>query len=336
MKKGKKITILFISLLAIYMAGVLGYMIIENYDFLNASYMTAITLSTVGFSEVTQLSPFGKVFTMCLIFSGVTLVLYSFGYITSFLVEGELNEYLKGAKIKKMIGKLENHSIICGGGTTAHKIIENFKKNDEKFVVIEKEPRKIELLKKEYGEDLLIVEGDATRDDMLMEVGIEKAKVIVTILPSDSLNVFVALSAKSIKSNIVVISRAIEYNSEAKLTKAGADYVISPSKIVAQRIVNIASKNNVMEFLKFMSQNDMQDYSVEFVEIPDGSHLVNKSLREAEIPRLTGLNVIGIEEDGEMKINPLSTTKIVANSKLLVLGNTMQIEKLTEIVKEGI
>lgn len=336
MRKGRKIALLFIILIVIYMSGVLGYMIIENYDFLNASYMTAITLSTVGFSEVAKLSPFGKVFTMGLIFSGVTLVLYGFGYITSFLVEGELNEYLKGAKIKKMIGKMENHSILCGGGTTAHKIIESFIKNNEKFVVIEKNSQKIELLKKEYGENLLIIEGDATRDDVLLEVGIKRAKVIVTILPSDSLNVFVALSAKSLKSDIVVISRAIEYNSEAKLTKAGADYVISPSKIVAQRIANIASKNNVMDFLKFMAQNDMQDYSVELVEIPVGSSMANKSLREAEIPKLTGLNVIGIEEEGEMKINPLSTTKIVENSKLLVLGNTIQIEKLTEIVKEGI
>lgn len=334
MKKEKKIAILFFLLVLVYSIGALGYMLIEDYSFLNAVYMTAITLSTVGYSEVTKLGDTGKIFTIFLIFSGITLVLYSLSYITSFLVEGELKEYLKGAKLKRMIEKLEKHTIICGGGTTAHKIIENFIKNKEKFVVVEKNQSSIEILKKEYGDSLLIVEGDATRDDILIDVGVKKAKVVVSVLPSDSLNVFIALSAKAINSNVVVITRAIEHNSEAKLTKAGADYVISPSKIVAQRISNIASKNDVLEFLKFMAQNDMKDYSVELVEIPIGSNMANKSLREAEIPKLTGLNVIGIEEEGELKINPLSTTMIAEKSKLLVLGSTLQIEKLSEIVKK--
>lgn len=334
MSKGKKISLLILLLFIIYTIGIIGYIYIEGYSFGNAAYMTAITLSTVGFGEVKALSPIGKFFTTCLIFSGVTLVVYSFGYITSFFVEGDLNEILRGAKIKKMLLKMNKHTIICGGGTTAHKIIENFIKNNEKFVVIEKSLVNIEILKKEYGEDLLVLQGDATRDEVLEEAGINKAKVVVTILPTDAQNVFIALSAKSINKDIVVISRAIEYNSEAKLTKAGADYVISPSKIVAQRISNIASKHNVMDFLKFMSQNELHDYSVELVEIPERSYLVNKSLREAELPKLTGLNVIGIEDDGELKLNPLSTTKIIGRSKLLVLGNSEQIQKLTELVKE--
>ncbi len=333
MQKEKKVRFLLLLLVLVYITGISGFVIIEGYSFNEASYMTAITLSTVGFGEVKELSNRGRVFTTILIFSGVTLFLYCFSYITSFFIDGELKKYFKGAKMKKMINKLNDHIIICGGGTTSHKIIESFLKKDEKFIVIEKDENVIEQLNKEYGDKVLVIEGDATRDEVLLEGQIEKAKVLISVLPKDSQNLFIALSAKSLKKNVVVICKAIEFNSEAKLKKAGADYVISPSKIVAQRIANIASKTNVMDFLKFMTQNDMHDFAVELVEIPLNSKLINLSLREAQIPKLTGLNVIGIEEKGELKFNPLSTTIILGNSKLLVLGNSKQIERLIDIVK---
>lgn len=328
----KKIIYVVLILIFIYMVGTIGYMVLEEFSFLDSIYMTAITISTVGFKEVAPLSPAGQVFTIFLIFTGLTFAVYCYTHITKFFVEGELNKVLRGAKMKKMISKLEDHIIICGGGSTAYKIIDQLLENDERFVIIEYNEEKIEFLKSDYAKvNLLTLHGDATRDELLIEAGIEKAKAIISILPDDALNLFVSLSSKSLNHDISVITRAIEVGSEKKLEKAGADYIISPTSIAAARMANIASKSNVMDFINFLNKNDIKDLNVELVEIPEHSPIINKTLLEADIRKKTNLNIIGIEEDGKLKLNPGPSTIIKPNCKLLVFGNDDQINNLINI-----
>lgn len=334
MKNNKRIFLMLFSIMGVFIFGTAGFMIIEKASFFDSLYMSVITISSVGYGDVLNLTPLGRLFNMFLILAGASVVIYSFSSLTTFLIEGEFKEIIKGARLKRMIKQLENHNIVCGSGSTAYKIIENFAQSKEKFIVIDSDRNNIEFLKREFGEDLLYIDSNPNRDEILLEAGIEKAKSLVSVLPTDAENLFVSLSAKGLNNKCIVISRAMDYNNESKFHKAGADYIISPNKIAANRISNIISKKNIFEYLDIISKNDIDDFGVEFVNIHEGSNLVGKELKDAKIPQITGLNVIGIEKKGKMQMNPLSSTIIEANSKLLVFGNNDQILKLENLIKD--
>lgn len=334
MKSEKKLIYLVLAIIAIFTIGTSGFMIIEKASFFDSLYMAVITIASVGYSDILNLSFKGRIFNIFLILSGISVVIYSLSSITSFLVEGELKEILKGAKVKKMIKKLKGHHIVCGSGSTAYKIIENFVKNKEDFLIIDTNKHRLDFLKREFGENLLIIESDPHRDEILLEAGIERAKTLVSVLPTDSENLFVSLSAKALNEKCVVITRTMDYNNENKFHKAGADFVISPSKIAANKISNIASRKNIFDYLELINKNEIQDFGVELVDVPETSSLVNTELKDAKIPQLTGLNVIGIEENGKIQMNPTSSTMIKGNTKLLVFGNEEQVLKLEALVKK--
>lgn len=334
MKTSKKVVYLILSIISVFLIGTTGFMLIEKASFFDSLYMTVITISSVGYEDILKLTPMGRVFNIFLILTGATVVLYNLSSLTSFLVEGELKEYLRGAKFKKMIKNLESHHIICGSGTTAYKIVENFIGNNEKFIVIDTNKENLDFLQREFGDKVLYIESNPNRDEILIEAGIKRAKTLISVLPNDSDNLFVSLSAKSLNDRCVVITRTMDYNNETKFHKAGADYTISPTKIAANKISNIATRKNIFEYLDLISKNDIDDFGVEFVDVPEHSILVGQELKEAKIPQLTGLNVIGIELNGKIQMNPMSNTIISANSKLLVFGNeeqTMQLKALVQI-----
>lgn len=327
----KQFILILFSLIFIYIVGIGGYMIIEDFTLVEASYMTAITISTVGFGEVRSLSVGGQIFTIFLIFLGISFVLYSISIIVKFLLEGELNKYIRGVNMKSKISKLENHIIVCGGGRTGSKIIEQFVDSREKFVLLESNEDTVHSLQNEYSDKLLVLTDDATKDETLMEAGIDRAKAVVAVLSTDAQNLFLSLSAKSLNKKVSVITRAVDTSSEKKLKKAGADYIISPLNIAADRIVKIASQSNVSKFIDFLTKSGVEDFKIEQVPVHSHSNLVNKTLREAEIPKKTGLIVIGIDKDGKVDMNPKSTAKITENCKLLVLGKDEQIDLLRDL-----
>jgi len=326
----KKIIHFFTILVIIYVIGILGYVIIEKYNFLDALYMTMITISTVGFREVAPLSQAGKIFTIVLIMLGVTLVVYGLGSITSFIIEGEMRKFIRGMIMDKTIKKLKGHYIICGAGRTGSKIIEEMKHLKRPFVVIESDENRIKEILEEYI-DILIIKGDATRDEILIEAGIDHASFLVGVLSSDADNLFLTLTGKYLNNNIKIVTRAIESNSEKKLRKAGADYIISALDIAANRIVSIVTNPEVVSFFDVVRETGIEGLKFELVEISEKSPLQKLSLKDAQLPQKTNLIIIGIRKHSEMHINPMYDTILESGNKLLVLGNERQIEKLREL-----
>ena len=316
--------------------GTFGYMYLEDYTLLEGAYMTVITLSTVGFGLVRDISPEGMLFTIFLIIVGMSVVVYAFGKVTYYVLEGGLSKYLKGEKMKKKIEKLKEHYVICGCGRTGEKIIKDFHEKKINFVVIEKNMDTIENLKVLYGESIHTIHGDATRDEILELAKVEKASTLIAVLATDADNLFLTLSAKELNKKIRIIARAVDVNNERKLKRAGVDSVISPLDIAAQRIVMTALRPGVLSFVEVMKgKSGIQNLRFEFIEIEEKSSLVDLTLREARIPNKTNLIVIGIENEmnDNIKINPPPEEVLCSNTKLLVLGKNEQIEKLREIAK---
>lgn len=307
--------------------GVFGFMFIEDYNFLDALYMTVITISTVGFSEIHPLSAEGRAFTTILIITNIGVFFYSITTITSFLVDGEFQKFLKMHKVNKEIGKLENHVIVCGFGRNGMEVCEELAATNVTFIVIENDEAAIkEMQERGY----LWIEGDATNDDTLHSIKLEQAKAIITTLPKDADNVFVALTAKEINPNIDVISRASLDASETKLRRAGADHVIMPEKIGGEHMARLVTKPDIMDFIALITGQEEIDgtrMNIEefgFDNMPIGE---KRSIIELNIRNKTGANVIGIKDEKGFHVNPSSTYVIDKDSKLIVLGTDESILK---------
>ena len=307
--------------------GVFGFMFIEDYNFLDALYMTVITISTVGFSEIHPLSAEGRAFTTILIITNIGVFFYSITTITSFLVDGEFQKFLKMHKVNKEIGKLENHVIVCGFGRNGMEVCEELAATNVRFIVIENDEAAIkEMQERGY----LWIEGDATNDDTLHSIKLEQAKAIITTLPKDADNVFVALTAKEINPNIDVISRASLDASETKLRRAGADHVIMPEKIGGEHMARLVTKPDIMDFIALITGQEEIDgtrMNIEefgFDNMPIGE---KRSIIELNIRNKTGANVIGIKDEKGFHVNTSSTYVIDKHSKLIVLGTDESILK---------
>jgi len=232
---------IFILLL---ITGTLGYMYIEGAHWFDALYMTVITGSTVGFHEIVPLSKSGKFFTIFIIFTSIGLLSFTITRITTLLLEGDFSLYLKYRSMEKKLASLKNHVIICGYGRLGHAILDTLHSNNIQYVIVEKDPQKIDALIKK---NIVYIEGNATNDKILDALGIERAKAFVATLPSDAENVFVVLSAREKNKEITIYSRASDPENVNKLKMAGANEVILPEHIggayIANRIANPHSDN---------------------------------------------------------------------------------------------
>lgn len=311
--------------------GVTGFMAIEGYTFSEAFYTTIIILSTVGLGVVHTLSVEGRWFVSVLIIISIGIFAYGITQITSYIMEGEVQRYFKLKKILKMIDKIQGHVIVCGFGRNGKQACKQLKAHGQQFVVIENAEKGIEDLREE-DEDFLFIQGDATRDEILIEAGIEKASAIITTLPSDASNVFVVLTARGLRADIKIISRASESTSEGKLRRAGADNIIMPDKIGGSHMATLVTRPDVLEFI---------DHITGMVNIRLEEIIINKlqekyrgkTIRELEIRNRTGANIIGFKSsDGEYIINPSPDTIMKPDSKLFVLGTSEEVEELTKVL----
>ncbi|MCW3086528.1 MAG: Potassium transporter TrkA [Bacteroidetes bacterium] len=318
-------------LLLIVCIGIGGYIIIEGYNFLDAFYMTIITVATVGFEEVKPLSDPGKVFTAFLIITSFGTFAYAVTSISKYVIDGEFNQYFKNLKLSAAIEKLEDHVIICGFGRNGKQAAHVLKKHDKRFVVIEQKKEIIATITHKYSD--LILEGDATQDEVLERAGIRKAKALITTLPIDADNLFIVLSARTLNPKLTIISRASEDNSDKKIKLAGADNVIMPDKIGGAHMASLVMKPDVMEFVDFITGQGGDNIRLEEITFENlTQEFQNKSIRELEIRNRSGANIIGFKTaQGEFIINPSADTKIIPDAKLFVLGTSEQINKLKEL-----
>lgn len=323
----KKLILAAMLILCIISFGTVGYMIIEGWRFIDALYMTVITLSTVGYREVHALSERGILFTVMLIVSGVGTVLYALSTGAQIVLEGELQEIFGRKRLEKKISELKNHYIVCGYGRMGKIICRELKEKNIKFVVIEKKPDALE----ERG-DMLILEGDATRDEILRKVGIERAKGLISVLTTDAENLFVVLSARELNPKLFIVARAGEEGSEQKLMRAGADRVVSPYHIGGLRIAHTVLKPAVVDFIEFATKSGNIDLQIEEIPIREDSKLAGLTLDECGIGRELGIIIVAIKKPtGDMRFNPTFRTSIKAGDTLIALGEVSKLKILKDM-----
>lgn len=316
---------LFLILVAV-LIGVIGFVLLEGYTLSEAFYMTIITLSTVGFSEVKPLDFEGRIFTSFLIIFNLGTFAYAASTISSFFIEGNFLLLLKDYNVFKKIKELEDHVIICGSGRHGREVMEELKKQNIAFVIIEKEHDKVDELRDER--QALYLDGDATHDEILEEAGIRQARSLITVLGEDTDNLFVVLSARQLNPKLTIISRAINEQVESKLRRAGANHVVRPERIGGFYMATLVSKPDAIEFFNMLS--NMGSVQIDFEEV-SGQELKaeyqDKTIRELNIRGLTGANVIGIhDKQGRYIINPPPDTFIRHGAKLVILGDGKQMQ----------
>lgn len=327
-----KIYIALILMSAVLIAGVLGYRYISNYEWLDALYMTVITVTTVGFMEVRPLDAESKVFTVLLITSSVFIFAYAISVVTEYILSKNSLQLLKKKKVKNKIKSLNKHVIVCGYGRNGMQAAERLKAYKMPFVVIESDEKIIE----KHEDDALFINGDANEDDVLIEAGVQHAKYLIVTLPDDAANLFVVLSARQLNNNLFIISRASQVTSQKKLTLAGANSVIMPDKIGGDHMASLVVNPDLITFMDKLS-TEGEDTNLEEVPIEDFADQMDcTSLRDLDLRRRTGCTIIGyIDPNGQYIINPEADLKMEPKSKVIVLGRPEQIRKLNEMFHIG-
>ena len=315
--------------------GVIGYMGIEDYTFLEALFMTVITISTVGYEEVHHLSDAGMIFTIFLI----TISLGVFGFVltsvTRYIIDGVFRNYYKDNKVKRRIKKLENHVIICGYGRVGKQAALDLAAHGVQVVIVDNDEEEIEHLREK--DDMLFIHGDATVDEIMEDAQIHTAQALITTLPKDADNLFVVLSARVLNKDLKIISRASEDHSDIKLKRAGATNIIMPDRIGGQRMAKLVAQPDILEFLEYILIQDANDVNLEEVSCIDlHPNFHNKKIGELGVRNKSGANIIGMKDPEKIyTFNPSADTKLNPNDMLFVLGTQTQILSFRNLLKSG-
>ncbi|UCF01015.1 MAG: potassium channel protein [Deltaproteobacteria bacterium] len=310
--------------------GTAGYMILEEWNFLDSLYMTVITISTVGFGEINPVSNQGRILTMAILISGLGVLGYVVGTLTRTLVEGQLLEVMGRKKLERQIQKLKDHYIICGYGRVGRIICEEIKKSKPTpLVVIDKDST---LTPKIQEHGYLYFLGDATSEETLMKAGIHSAKGLATALDSEADNVYITLTARGLNPDLFILARAGRRGSEKKLERAGANRVVSPHQIGGFRMAQALLRPHVTEFIDFAFTDLDTNLGMEEIPVRPNSTLSDISLVDSGIRQQFDLIIVAISKaTGEMLFNPASHTRIQIGDTLIALGqrsSLIQLERL--------
>ena len=311
--------------------GSVGYMLIEGWSVLDALYMTLITVTTVGYSEIHELSPAGRVFTLLLISSGVGIVFYLASSSLEFMLEGRMMELLGRGKLEKGIRKLKDHYIICGFGSVGSNICGALRDSKPtEIVVIERDRERIAKL-----EELKIhhVSGEATEEENLINAGVKRAKGLVAALQTDADNVFVTLTARQLNPELFIIARSATEKTESKLLAAGADKVVSPYRMGGHRIAQMISRPTVTDFLELTTMNSERNFQMEEMPVHPSSELTDVVLRDSGIRQRFDLIIVAVRKSGgEMIFNPSSETKLHGGDTVIAIGEKASLEGLEKVL----
>jgi voltage-gated potassium channel len=317
-------------LLAILFLGSLGFVWIEGWSFFDGLYMTGITLTTVGFGEVHPLSKVGRAYTLVLLLAGMGVMLYIVTSLARVVVEGEIRQALGKRKLLTRIKKLKGHYIICGFGRIGEIIARQLKEKGIPLVVVENNPDHVSRLE-ESGYSFVV--GDATREEVLQEAGIERASGLVAVVHSDADNVYITLTARSLKPDLYIVARAEERGAEQKLKRAGADKVESPYEIGGRKMAYAILRPTVTTFIE-LAMAEGVDLSMEEVAVEPTSPLIGLALKDSGIRRDLDLIVVAIKRaSGEMLYNPTPDTQIQGEDTLVVLGMRQNLEAMEKLVQ---
>lgn len=319
MDRTKQFILHFFLFACLLVFGAVGYIVIEGWSFMDSLYMTVITLATVGYGEVHEISPEGRLFTVILIFLGVGFFLYVVGNVIQFLVEGRIRHVLGRRILDKQISKLKNHFIVCGYGRVGRALSNYLIQKYIDVVVIEQNPNRVSVMDED---GLLYIMGGATDEAILMKAGIKRARGIISVLGSDADNVFLVLIAKRLNPKVFVVARSNQNETEKTLYSAGADKVVSPFALGARRIAHAILRPNVIHFLELAFTDDGTDINVEEIPVNVSSKLINVSLQESGLRQNFDLIIISIRKaDGAMCFNPKASHRFDAGDTVIAVGS---------------
>jgi voltage-gated potassium channel len=300
-------------------------MIIERANFLDALYMTVISISTVGYEEVFDLSPAGVGFTIFVIISGLGIFFYAAVFIGETIIENRLRKIL-GRRKMKSIEKMNKHIIIVGFGRMGEQVTRELSQKKVDFVIIEKDQDRFARAE-EMGFDVMLA--DATVEDFLEVAGVQRAKTLISLLPTDAENLFTVLTARDLNSDIFIITRAVEMINEKKLIKIGANQVVTPHRLTSQRIVNSVLKPNVVNLIDLVTQSKDLSLSLEEVRISEDSPLLGKTIRQSGIRQQYDAMVVAVQREERLLFNPSPDLTILQGDLLILIGHKEDLLKVT-------
>lgn len=315
-----------ILFLALFAFGTSGYMFIEGWDVVDAMFMTTITLATVGYSEVNQISQEGRIFTVILILFGVSLFLYIAGNTMQFLVEGRLRAILGRRKLEKTIAKMKNHYIVCGYGRVGRGLCQYLLQKKLKVLIVEKDEECIPLMEADHVPYII---GAANEEENLEKAGIERAKGLLSVLGSDPDNVFVVLISKQLNPSLFVVARANQDLAKKTLKSAGADKVISPYDLGARRMAHAILRPTVIHFLEMAFTDQKTDINFEEIPVAAECQLINTTLMDSKIRQNLDVLIIAIKKsNGTMEFNPKPESRIEEGDTIITVGQQANLQEL--------
>jgi voltage-gated potassium channel len=321
----QRIRIGAISLFSVFLISVLGYRLM-GYSWTESVWLVVITISTVGFSEKPSTTGVFQLFTVAVILLGVSSAAYTCGGFIQMMLEGEVAQVLGKRKMTKEIERLDRHVIICGFSRLGQDLANQLRHRGIPFVVIDIADERVVLAN---SREYLVVQGDATSETVLREVGIDRARALATALPSDADNVFITLTARNLHPDIQIIAKSERESSCRKLRQAGADKIVMPHRVGAQQMERMISRPTTADLFELFAEASHLEMELDEIEVPADSPLADKTLAESGIKDRFNVLVVGIKhEDGPLAFNPRSQDRFRQGDTLLVIGEVENINRL--------
>lgn len=317
--------------LLLLVVGTLGYALVEGWSLFDALYMTVITLTTVGYKEVHEMSAAGQVFTMLLSLGGVFMLFYAATAIASAVVSGRIIDFLGSRRMERNLAELKGHMIVCGFGRMGRRVCQEFSAKGMPFVVIDRQPELFDRFELPHG---IAVHGDAASDEVLEQVGVRRARTLVSVAASDADNLYITMSARLLNDKLFIVARADDERSEQKLLRAGASRVVSPYVIGGHRMAQAVLRPTVVDFLELATRTEHLALNIEEARLAEKSPLAGVSLEESLIRQEHGLIVVAIKKRAErMLFNPSADTLLEAGDILIMIGGRNELDRVAAIAR---
>jgi voltage-gated potassium channel len=312
-------------------AGTAGYHFVEGWGVFDALYMTVITITTVGFTEVHPMSHAGRWFTMLLSLGGIFTLFYAATELIRAVVSGEVRSVLGRQRMERSLTEIHGHFVVCGFGRMGNLVCREFSSLGLPFVIVDRDASLLRDFNLAHGIPLV---GDATSDDILRRAGVDRARGLVTAAASDADNLYVTMSARFLNDKLLIVARAEEEGAEKKLLRAGADRVVSPYVIGGQRVALAVLRPAVMDFIELATRKEHMELQIEEAAVLAGSRLAGLSLKDTQIRKDLGIIIVSIKKpDGKMIFNPPPETVISPGDVLITLGNRQQLDRLEDMAR---
>jgi len=328
-RRGQNISRILLIFAGVISTGTIGFVILEHWRWLDALYMTIITLSTVGFREIGPLSPAGQIWTILLIVFGIGLIGYTgVSQLSHYLIDFP---FLRSRTMIRKIKNMRDHYIICGFGRMGRVIADDFIHRKKETVIVENDPEIIAHLA-EHG--YTYIEGSSTEDETLQKAGIERAKGLVAVLSTDADNLFVTLSARKLNTDLFILTRCSEKSTQDKMRTAGANKVVNPYEIGGYKMAQMVLSPHVDDFIEIVSRQRKLNLAIDQIKVLENSELTGKALKDTPIRSKYDTIITAIlDSSNEMKFNPSSETVIQAGDILICIGDRDNLEELDIIAK---